>query len=176
MRIPCRHHFPLSINVSVCVFVCLLAMACSMWDLISLTRDRTHDSFCGSRVLTTGSTGKSSSMCIFFITKILIYLIIVQLPKSGNLTLTQTNLHLSALFRFHQLSQSYPFSSVQSLSCVQLFATPWTAARQALLSFTISRSLCKLMSIESVMPSKYLILYCRLRAIFFFLCRFTGDT
>ena len=49
-------------------------------------------------------------------------------------------------------------SSVQSLSCVQLFATPWTAARQASLSITNSRSLLKLMSIESVMPSNHLIL------------------
>ena len=47
---------------------------------------------------------------------------------------------------------------VQSLSCVRLFATPRTAARQAALSFTISRSLLKLMSIESVMPSYHLIL------------------
>ena len=43
---------------------------------------------------------------------------------------------------------------VQALSCVQLFATPWTAACQASLSFAISPSLLKLMSIESVMPSK----------------------
>ena len=50
------------------------------------------------------------------------------------------------------------FSSVQSLSCVRLFATPWTAARQASLTITISRSLLKLMSIESVMPSNDLIL------------------
>ena len=50
------------------------------------------------------------------------------------------------------------FSSVQSLSCVPLFATPWTAACQASLSITNSRSLLKLMSIESVMPSNYLIL------------------
>src|SRR5574337_964244 len=53
-------------------------------------------------------------------------------------------------------------SSVQSLSCVQLFATPWTAARQASLSITISRSSLKLMSIESVMPSSHLILCCPL--------------
>ena len=52
------------------------------------------------------------------------------------------------------------FSSVQSLSLVWLFATPWTAARQASLSFTNSQSLLKLMSIESVMPSNHLIL-CR---------------
>ena len=44
-------------------------------------------------------------------------------------------------------------SSVQSLSCVQLFATPWTAAHQASLSITNSRSLLKFMCIESVMPS-----------------------
>ena len=44
------------------------------------------------------------------------------------------------------------------LSCVQLFATPWTAARQALQSTTNSWSLLKLMSIESVMPSNHLVL------------------
>ena len=49
-------------------------------------------------------------------------------------------------------------SSVQSLSYVQLFATPWTAARQASLSITNSRSLLELMSLESVMPSNHLIL------------------
>ena len=47
---------------------------------------------------------------------------------------------------------------VQSLSLVRLFATPWTAARQASLSFTIFWSLLKLMAIESVMPSSHLIL------------------
>ena len=49
-------------------------------------------------------------------------------------------------------------SCVQLLSHVPLFATLWTAARQASLSFTISQSLLKLMSIESMMPSNYLIL------------------
>ena len=48
--------------------------------------------------------------------------------------------------------------SVQLLSCVQLFVTPWTAACQAALSITNSRSLLQLMSIESVMPSNRLIL------------------
>ena len=52
------------------------------------------------------------------------------------------------------------FSSVQSLSCVRLFATPWNAARQASLSITKSRSSPKLMCIKSVMPSSHLIL-CR---------------
>ena len=53
-------------------------------------------------------------------------------------------------------------SSVQSISCVQLFATPWTAACQASLSIISSRSLLKLTSIESVMPSSHLILDCPL--------------
>ena len=53
-------------------------------------------------------------------------------------------------------------SSVQSLSRVQLFATPWTEARQASLSITNSQSLLKLMSIESVMPSSHLFLCCPL--------------
>ena len=48
--------------------------------------------------------------------------------------------------------------SVQSLSHVRLFVTPWTAVRQAYLSITSSRSLLKFMSIESVMPSNHLIL------------------
>ena len=50
-----------------------------------------------------------------------------------------------------------PTCSVQSLSHVRLFATPWTAARQASLSITNSRGLLKLMSIGSVMPSNHLI-------------------
>ena len=54
------------------------------------------------------------------------------------------------------------FSSVQLLSHVQLFATPWTAARQASLSISNSQSLLKFMTIESVMPSNHLILCCPL--------------
>ena len=53
-----------------------------------------------------------------------------------------------------------PFGSVQSLSCLQRFVTPWTAACQASLSITNSWSLLKLMYMESVMPSNHLIL-CR---------------
>ena len=55
---------------------------------------------------------------------------------------------------------SAQFSSVHLLSHVQLFATPWIAARQASLSVTNSWSLLKLMSIESVMPSSHFILHC----------------
>ena len=56
----------------------------------------------------------------------------------------------------------YDLTVVQLLSHVQLFATPWTAAHQASLSFTISLSLFKLMSIESVIPSNCLIFCCLL--------------
>ena len=52
------------------------------------------------------------------------------------------------------------FSSVHSLGCVQLFATPWTAAHQASLSITNSWSLLRLLTLESMMPSNHLIL-CR---------------
>ena len=58
------------------------------------------------------------------------------------------------------LQTGVQFSSVQSLSCVQFFATPWTAVHQASLSITNSWSSLKLMSIELVMPSSHLIL-CR---------------
>ena len=51
------------------------------------------------------------------------------------------------------------FSSVQSLGCVRLYVTPWTAAQQASLTNTNSPSLLKLMSIKLVMPSNHLILY-----------------
>ena len=60
---------------------------------------------------------------------------------------------------FQWVNYLHQFSSVQSLSHVWLFVIPWTAACQASLSITNSRSLPKLMSIESVMPSNYLILY-----------------
>ena len=53
---------------------------------------------------------------------------------------------------------SIEFSSIQSLSCVQPFETPWTAAHQASLSITNSQSLLKLMPIKSVMPSNHPIL------------------
>ena len=61
-----------------------------------------------------------------------------------------------------QPPEVFQFSSVQSLSRVQLFESPWIAARQASLSITNSQSLLKLMSIELVMPSRHLILCCLL--------------
>ena len=57
-----------------------------------------------------------------------------------------------------QKNKRWKFSSVQSLSCIQLFATPWITACQASLSITNSRSSPKLMFMESVMPSSHLIL------------------
>ena len=68
--------------------------------------------------------------------------------------------YVSHQYRWYTLIPVPEFSSVQSLSCVRLFATPWIAARQASLSITNSWSSLKLTSIESVMPSSHLIL-CR---------------
>ena len=65
-------------------------------------------------------------------------------------------------FHLKRLLLAYTFSSVQSLSRAQLFVTQWTAAHQASLSITNSRSWLKLMSTESVMPSNHLILCCPL--------------
>ena len=66
------------------------------------------------------------------------------------------------LFKKSKWKQPLKIVSVQSLSCVRLFATPWIAARQASLSITNSQSSLKIMSIESVMPSSHLILCCPL--------------
>ena len=66
--------------------------------------------------------------------------------------------YITTMYPALRVSPSRKFSSVQSLSHVQLFATPWTAACQAPLSITNSWSLLKLMSIESVMPSNHLML------------------
>ena len=85
--------------------------------------------------------------------------------EDGRLTIPE-NIEWKILKGLHQSfclgveSTSGQFSSVQSLSRVRLFASPWIAARQASLSSTNSRSLPKLMSIVSLMPSSHLIL-CR---------------
>ena len=77
--------------------------------------------------------------------------------KSGEHLLLEI---VTIFFLRWELKRSLQFSSVPLLSHVQLFATPWIAARQASLSITNSRNLSKLMSIESLMPSSHLIL-CR---------------
>ena len=68
---------------------------------------------------------------------------------------------MQGIFRI-TIFAKYEFSSVQSLSHDQLLVTPWTAARQASLSITNSSGLFKFMSIESVIPSNHVILYCLL--------------
>ena len=73
---------------------------------------------------------------------------------------TQLNLNQTMKCIIRCVEELKHNSSVQSLSRVQLFVTPCTAARQASLSFTISLSLLKIMSIKSMMPSNHLIL-CR---------------
>ena len=67
-------------------------------------------------------------------------------------------LYISCVFTYVKMCYCY-FSSVQSLSSVWIFATPWAAARQASLSITTSWSLLKPMSIKLVMASKHLILF-----------------
>ena len=68
-----------------------------------------------------------------------------------------------SLFSFTLIRKLFSsFSSVQSLSHIRLFATPWTAAYQAILFISNTQSLLKLLSIESVMPSSHLILCCPL--------------
>ena len=66
------------------------------------------------------------------------------------------------LLKFPQVSPAHVVDDVQSLSPVQFFTTPWTAACQTSLSFTVSWSWLKLMSIESMMPPNHLILCCPL--------------
>ena len=80
-----------------------------------------------------------------------------EVKNSNAILLTLLKHKHGDLFSKNTLGQS-----VQLLSCVQLFATPWTAAHQASLSITNSWSLLKLMPIESVMPSNHLILCCPL--------------
>ena len=75
------------------------------------------------------------------------------MPPGNHIAFPETLLNPISLFNFTTLV-------VRSLSRVRLFATPWTAACQASLSITNSRSSLKLMSIQSVMPSNHLIL-CR---------------
>ena len=70
-------------------------------------------------------------------------------------TLNNRHIYYVCLYTTRKHVYMCMFSSVQSLSHVPLFATPWTAARQSSLSFTISRGFFKLMSIASVMPSNH---------------------
>ena len=93
----------------------------------------------------------------------------MEFPQKANTRTTvwsnnSTSLYISSKKKSRSTSSKrhvYPVvysTVVQLLSCVQFFATPWTATHQASLSFPISQSLLRLMSIESVMPSNHLIL------------------
>ena len=80
---------------------------------------------------------------------------------SSDLAFTKANTHAQVLMEGYHVTFMFCYqyiSSFQLLSCVQLVATPWTAACQASMSITNSWSLLKLMSIESMMPSNHLIL------------------
>ena len=93
----------------------------------------------------------------------MLYLLLKCLPlnhKVGKFLLILSG-HIKCLCKIFPDLHHYQFGSVQSLSRVRLFATPWIVAGQGSLSITISRSSLILTSIESVMPSSHLIL-CRL--------------
>ena len=83
-------------------------------------------------------------------------------PSAGLKTKVFVQLRETWFVSAHLWIDEIQFSSVQSLSCVQHFANPWTTAYQAYLSITNCWSLLKLMSIESVMPSNHLISCCPL--------------
>ena len=115
-------------------------------------------SLCSSFKMTPWNTGALLAFCVnqrrsslfLFSLFFLLYSLIVQ-PQTIRF-LFQTH------FTVVHLQINHHFSSVQLLSCVQLFVTPWTAALKASLSITNSWSLHKLRSIESVMPSNHLTL------------------
>ena len=90
---------------------------------------------------------------------VLMFLRIHLFKKQKNIQVeTRNSFNLLFDYSWCHISVLVQFSSVQSLSRVWLFATPWIAARQASLFITNSRSSLKLTSIESVMPSSHLIL------------------
>ena len=111
-------------------------VSCNTWDLVPLHWE--------DRVLATGPPGKSLFLFLFM---------------SNDYCVTRTQ-KLIKLLGPNGTVRSFFWPSVQSLSHVRLFATPWTTARQASLPFTISWSLLKCMSLESGMPSNHLILCC----------------
>ena len=110
-----------------------------MWDLSNLTREWTSTISTGRQSLSTELLRKSKDLKFFH---------------------NYFKGEISGLAKKNPTHIVKLISSVQLFSHVWLFATPWTAVRQASLSITNSRSWLKLMSIESVMPSNHLIL-CR---------------
>ena len=88
------------------------------------------------------------------------YLVPTGQTKSKIFSSYQSIRKFHPIFGFNMIVGKFHMAPSVQFSCVQLFATPWIAARQASLSITNSRSLLKFMPIESVMPSSHLIL-CR---------------
>ena len=102
------------------------------------------------------SSGKQPQQSWYYIYYMEIIKAVIKATKPEHGKSIFSSCHLSG--KIPMTPVPYQFSSVQSLSRVWLFATPWTAAHQAFLSITNSQSLLKLMSIGSVMQSSHLIL------------------
>ena len=100
------------------------------------------------------SLGRAISMTVFFF----FFNFITLLSFEGIISLGPFGSLKELCFLVEQIALPFYNGSSLLFSCVRLFVTPWTAAHQASLSFTISRSLLKLMSIELVMPFNHLIL------------------
>ena len=111
-----------------------------------------------------GSQERFQGFCVTFYI-LLIHYLRKMYPSPSKFQVLEGSLVVCLKKSSHPLmmvSTHTPFSSVQSLSRVRLLATPWITAQQASLPITNSRSLRKLLSIESVMPSSHLILCCPL--------------
>ena len=116
-----------------------------------------------AKILTKFCTSRKSDICTFFSFHSASVLSALCTGHCRVRFKSQFNYLNSLTCQLHTWTNIYiQFSSVQSLSCVRLFATPWITARQASLSITNSRSSLRLTSIESVMPSSHLILRCPL--------------
>ena len=99
-------------------------------------------------------------VCILYIARVTYLLTYLLSGSLRKIRIKMYNIFLCFIKKLKMDLKNHSFSSVQSLSCVRLFATLWTAASQVSLSITNSQSLPKLVSIELVMPSNHLIL-CR---------------
>ena len=108
----------------------------------------------------TGASVGTMSKPIFFLTVCSLLVLHPALKETWSASITKKYDYktCSVCFKKHVCNMVLLISSFQSLSCVQLIETPWTAARQASLSITNCLSLLKLMSIESVIPSNHFIL------------------
>ena len=105
------------------------------------------------KIITCNILFNSHKNPVWHVVSIIICILHMRLLKLESLSFLYARSHSSG-----KTEVGAKFSSVQWLSCVRLFVTPWTASQQAFLSITNSHSLLKLISIESVMPSNHLIL------------------